>query len=186
MSADLFRKQAMDFAAERLHGHVVVLPKYSHVVFLLMLSISLVLLCLASLLSIHTETASISGKMSIRSGQVLAQLYLPTQLIEAVKSKKTVQVVPVMRRDSPIGPIKAQVLSVGNEARLLQTSDGSQIGPGFLYVPVMLAIEPASLRTAGLPLEDDADLVISSNIVLSKKTWAAWFQEKVFHRAANL
>lgn len=180
MTDELFRKEAMEFAAQRLYGHVVVLPRFSHLAAALFLVTCVVLLIVSLLLGVNVEKRPVAGRIEWHDAQhVEARLMLPTELAGVLAAGETLQlrVADVANVDARI---PAEVERVAAQRVLTPASGGA---PGLVYLPVRLRVSAAGLRAAGLPLEQPGAVAVGTEVVIERKSWLRWLLERIKDQA---
>ena len=191
MTQDLFRQEAVEFSTQRLYGQVMVLPKISHLLMLVVLVLCIALLTAALLLGVHVDKQTITGSLftQSRSQFASAELYLPKTMVGALRTQQHITISLVGFAANVVGPIDAQVENIGANLRLARLSSNAALGAstgmasGMVYLPVSVSINESALRAAGLPLTLNAELPIVSDIVVSKQSWLRWLIDSIAARA---
>jgi hypothetical protein len=176
MTDELFRKEAMEFAAQRLYGHVVVLPRFSHFAAAIFLFICIVLLIVSLLLGVNVEKRHVAGRVEWHdAGHISARLLLPQELGGALApgDRLRLRVADVANIDASI---PAEVESVGTEREFIPASADA---PGLVYLPARLRVDAAGLRAAGLPLERSGAVAVGTDVVIGRKSWFRWLIERI-------
>jgi hypothetical protein len=176
MTDELFRKEAMEFAAQRLYGHVVVLPRLTHLAAALFLVICVVLLIVSLLLGVNVDSRQVAGRIVWQDAQHIdAQLMLPQALsaVLAPGARLQLRVTDVANVDARIA---AEVEGVATQPVLTPATVDS---PGLVYLPARMRVGAESLRAAGLPLEQPGAVAVDTHVVVARKTWLRWLIERI-------
>lgn len=171
MSDDLFRKEAIEFATQRLYGHVVILPKVSHAWALLFVVVCVALLIGALLIGTRIERLTLPGELHFDgAGGASVQFRLPPDLPHKLVPGETLSVNVLGFREE-LGRMDARVVSVSARRSI---APPSATEPGRVYVPAIARIEPGVLERAGLPDTADTVLPVETTVVTRRETWMRW------------
>ncbi len=172
MSEGLFRKEAVEFATQRLYGHVIVLPKVSHVFALVLLLLGAVLFVSALLIGSRVEQETIRGELRYRvTGGADAELFVPATLAQHLQAGDQLFLSATGFDSGSVGRIAAVVQRVGGQ-RVIRQPSATEAGR--VYIPATLAIDADGLREAGLPSTQDVTLAVETRIVSRRQSWMRW------------
>jgi hypothetical protein len=188
---DLFRREAVEFSTQRLYGHVVVRPRISHLVWLGLLTLSLVLAIASLLTGVRVEERTVTGTLTyvptgsqdVQPSRTVAELRLPRSLKGKLEPGQHLGLRIAELAPEAIGMIDAEVESVSSRLAVVRPAADGTLGT--VYYPVVLSVSESSLRQAGFPLEAATEFEIQSTVVVARKSWMRWIVDSVAGRAAK-
>lgn len=180
MTEQLFRQEAVEFSTQRLYGHVVVLPRISHVAALGFVAICLVMLVATLLIGVHVEKQTIQGRLAYSThdtgARLDAHLFVPRSLIYGLREGAYIELRLPELESQVIDRLSVRVDSISDDVRIAPSSDSAR---ALVYTPVSLRIDPIQLSEAGLPEEGDYELRIETDLVIGEKSWMRWLLDSV-------
>jgi hypothetical protein len=185
MAQDLFRLEAVEFSTQRLHGHVVVRPRLSHVGMVVVLLTSICLFGLTLAFGTHIERRRVSGEIVlVREGSggtrdISVLLYAPKTLSNVISVGQRMQL-ELVGFDRQVGHVDASVIEISTQSKVREPSEGAG---GKVYVPVTLDVDESALVAAGLPTDGDYKLDVAVELVVSRQSWVRWLMGCLVDRA---
>lgn len=186
MTEQLFRQEAVEFSTRRLYGHVVVLPRISHVAIFGFIAVCLAMLVATLLIGVHVERQTIPGKLAYsthEAGERLdVQLFAPRSLVHELREGERIELRLPELDPSSIGPLSARIDWISDDVRIAAAGDSKR---ALVYTPVFLQIDPMRLSKAGLPTKGDYELRVETEVVIGEKSWMRWLLDSVTEERAD-